>query len=287
MIFTTAPAKVNLFLAVLGKRPDGYHEIDTLFEKISIFDNITVDITPGNTVINCSDPSIPVDGDSLLGRTIREFKDKTGKKTNFNVNVEKNIPVSAGLGGGSSDAAALLRALNNICGNPLQETDLLAIARQLGADVPFFIKNYAFARGSGRGDIIEEVKASYRLSHIVIKPPYGISTREVYGKVSSFDLTNKMTVDRMMTAFSSGENINSIVKNLRNDLQTIVLRDFPDLEKIFSELKKAGALGVLLSGSGPSVFGIFQEDKITQAERKIRGIFLPEDNWQVFVAKTC
>ena len=285
MVFT-APAKLNLYLKVKERRDDGYHEIETLFEKISIFDKIFVEPSQKRTTISCNNPCVPTASESLLGQTVRAFKKKSGKDLYFRISLEKNIPIGAGLGGGSSDAAALLKGLNRITGSPLDERTMLEISRQLGADVPFFIGDFSFGLGKGRGDIVQRVKTSLDLWHILVNPPFEVLTKEVYGKVSDFGLTKKNGLDRMFTAFVRDNNINSLVKNLCNDLQAIVLRNFPVLEEVFSELRNSGAKGVLLTGSGPTVFGIFDREKIIRAAERMRKIFPVEKNWQIFIAQT-
>ncbi|MEA3489449.1 MAG: 4-(cytidine 5'-diphospho)-2-C-methyl-D-erythritol kinase [Candidatus Omnitrophota bacterium] len=285
-MIVTAPAKINLYLKILRQRDDGYHEIETLFERISIFDRISIETTREGTVITCDDPGVPAGENSLLGKTVRAFVETAGKDLNFSVSLEKNIPVGAGLGGGSSDAAALLKGLNEISGFPLGEDDLLDISRSLGADVPFFFSDCSFGVGKGRGDIIEKLDVSASMWHVLVIPPFQVLTKDVYERITALDLTKDRDVDKMFTAFLYKNNINSLAEILRNDLQAIVLRDFPVLEKIFSELCKAGSKGVLVSGSGPTVFGIFERDEVEKAAGKMRRVFPPGENWRVCVAQT-
>ena len=265
---------------------DGYHEIETLFERISIFDRIAIEPAKEKTAITCTDPRVPVDENSLMGQTVKAFNERHGKDLHFRISLEKNIPVSAGLGGGSSDAAALLKGLNRIAGEPLDDGALLSMARALGADVPFFLNDCSFGYGSGRGDIIQKVETPMDIGHVLISPPFEVSTKKVYDRVSAFDLTKNTGVDKMFSAFLSENDINGLAENLRNDLQTIVLRDFPVLEKVFFELRKAGAKGTLLSGSGPTVFGIFELDRVMEAGERIRQFFSAEKDWRVYVART-
>ena len=285
MVFT-APAKINLYLEVIGKMDDGYHEIDTLFERISILDRIEIEPSrDGRTVIRCGDSRVPTGEDSLLDRTIKFFREASGKTEDFNVSLEKNIPVSAGMGGGSSDAATLLKGLNEMTGFPLEEDELLGIGRRLGADVPFFLAGCSFARGTGRGDIVKELGKRQDLWHVVVNPPFEVATKDIYNKTSAFTLTKDRGVDKMISAFLSGNNIKGIAENLRNDLQGIVLREFPSLEQVFSELRGTGAEGVLLSGSGPTVFGIFTREQAEKAAETVQRVFSGE-GWRVYVAQT-
>jgi 4-diphosphocytidyl-2-C-methyl-D-erythritol kinase len=283
----TAPAKINLYLEVLKKREDGFHQIETLFERISIKDKLSIEEVSGETVVECQDPGVPTGEDSLLFRAIKLFTGKSQSTSNFRVRVEKNIPIGAGLGGGSSDAATVLMALNEISGFPLEKEDLLEMARKLGSDVPFFIENASFAIGTERGDVIRSLESEAKLWHVIINPPFELKTSSVYEKVPALGLTKPGGVDRMFSAFLKDNNTNKIAENLHNDLQTIVLRDFPSLGKVFTHLEEEGAQGVLLSGSGPTVFGLFTEEKAPQAAENLRKIFTERDAWRIYIAHTC
>jgi len=282
-----APAKINLYLEVLKKREDGFHQIETLFERISIKDKLSIEEVSRETVVECQDPGVPTGEDSLLFRSIKLFTEKSQSTSKFRVSVEKNIPIGAGLGGGSTDAATVLMGLNEISGFPLEKEDLLEMARRLGSDVPFFIENSSFAIGTERGDVIRSLESEVKLWHVIINPPFELKTSSVYEKVPAFGLTKPGGVDRMFSAFLRENNINKISENLHNDLQTIVLRDFPSLGKVFTHLKEEGAQGVLLSGSGPTVFGLFSEEKAPQAAEKLRKIFTERDAWRIYIAHTC
>ena len=282
----TAPAKINLYLNVITKRDDGYHEIDTLFEKISICDTLVVELVAEKTNIVCDNPEVPTDPDSLLNRVIDLFNEKTGGTYKFTVNVKKRIPISAGMGGGSTDAAALLKAINKLTGFPLQMEDLLEISRKLGADVPFFLYESSFAYGARRGDVVRCVETTIDLTHIIVKPPFKVSTKSVYERVSRFDLTKNRGVDKMFSTFLRKKDVHGIAENLHNDLQRITLEEFPVLEKVFSELRKAGAKGTLMAGSGPTVFGIFDKKDTIQAKKGLESLFSKEEGWKVLVANT-
>ncbi len=282
----TAPAKINLCLKVICRREDGYHDIETIFERVSIFDTISIEPTGKSTCITCDDPAVPTDGQSLMGRAVSVFKARSVLQEHFSIDVKKNIPVSAGLGGGSSDVAAILSGLNRISGAALSQDELIAVGRGLGADIPFFLSGASFACGSGRGDIIHPIRSEAKLWHVMVKPPFGVATKDVYRKLSAFNLTKEGSVDRMFTAFLSKNDVNGIAENLCNDLQIIVLRDFPVLEQVFSALGKAGAKGVLLSGSGSTVFGLFDQERAEKTAEKLRSAFKPEKGWKVFAAST-
>jgi len=282
MLNINAPAKLNLYLKVLSKRSDGYHEIKTLFERIDLCDTITVKLTDKNHVIRCNDPRVPTDKQGLIGRTVARFVEAAGYGSYFDINISKKIPVAAGLGGGSSDAAAVLKGLNEITEKPLKKEKLIEIGRELGADLPFFINDYSFAYGKGRGDEIERGETSIEIAHILVNPPFEIHTGDIYSKVSAFSLTNTKGIDKMFNAFLKENDINAIAENICNDLQPIVLQEFSLLQKVFVELKKAGAKGTLLSGSGPAIFGIFDKDVIKKAKKYLKTVFPLKEQWEVY-----
>ncbi|MBF0216163.1 MAG: 4-(cytidine 5'-diphospho)-2-C-methyl-D-erythritol kinase [Candidatus Omnitrophica bacterium] len=280
-----APAKVNLYLKVLAKRPDGYHDIETVFEKISLFDIVSVEATSKKTVITSNDPNIPVDNSSIMMRAASLFRDRAGNGKNFKVHLEKNIPVSAGLGGGSSDTATLLKAMNELSGSPLDTNTLNEMGGSLGADIPFFLHNHSFAYGTGKGDIISGMESMVKIWHVLINPPISVSTKEVYSLVNPLGLTNHNGVGRMFGDFLSGRDTWDIAKNLHNDLQHITLGIFPVLGETLRELMTQGAQGAIMSGSGPTVFGIFEEKEAFSAKERLREKF-PDRNWKIEVVTT-
>ncbi|MFH1837347.1 MAG: 4-(cytidine 5'-diphospho)-2-C-methyl-D-erythritol kinase [Candidatus Omnitrophota bacterium] len=285
MLTIDAPAKLNLYLKILSKREDGYHEIKTLFEKIDLCDTVTVDIGLENS-IRCDLPKVPTGKESLIGKCVRRFSETAKIKERFNIGINKKIPIAAGLGGGSSDAAAVLKGLNEITQEPLTIEQLIEIGKELGADIPFFLTEYSFGFGKGKGERIEKGETEVEMAHILLNPPYEVCTADIYSKVSAFNLTNTEGIDRMFNTFLKENDITSIAENICNDLQTIVLQEIPPLEKAFKELIRAGAKGVLLSGSGPTVFGIFEKSGVKRAKEQLEKIFTPKDKWRIFEAHT-
>ena len=282
----TAPAKVNLFLEIISKRDDGYHELGTIFEKVSLVDIISIELSEREYIITCDDPRVPVDENSLLGKTVSEFNKASGTENNFLIHVEKRIPIGAGLGGGSSDAGSLLRGMNKITGNLLSVETLREIAGKLGADVPLFVEDCSFASGRGRGDIVKSLPVETDLWHVLVNPPFEVSTKEIFGKVPPLALTKKKRLDTILPAFLGNMAYEDIVNNLHNDLQDITIRSFPEIRKVFDQLQEQGARGVLLSGSGPTVFGIFSREDAEKAGEKLSDIFGEQDGWSIFVVNT-
>lgn len=286
-MIVNAPGKVNLCLKVIGKREDGYHDIETIFERISLCDELEITLAENKTTIDCNNKEIPIDQNSLLGKTVSRFKEKINNPNIFyNIKLHKKIPVAAGLGGGSSDAASLLKGLNTLSTEKLTDKELIEIGSELGADIPFFLSENRFAYGTGRGDIIQSIKTEAKLWHILVKPEFGVQTKEVYGKTSGLSLTKGNGVDKMRVAFLSGKYMENLQDNCCNDLQYIVLQEFPIIGEIISVLMKNGAKTALLSGSGPTVFGIFDKVNIDEAEINIRQCFKVKKNWEIYVAST-
>jgi len=285
MVFI-APAKVNLYLKVIRRRDDGYHEIETVFERISLFDRLNIRPSENGPSIACSDPAVPTGPDSLMGKTLSAFSELSGKQPAFDIYLEKKIPIGAGLGGGSSDSAALLLALNEMSGGPLSREQLKELGAGLGSDVPFFLEDCSIGIGTGRGEQVKRVEIKPELWHILVTPPFEVLSKDVYSRVSAFGLTKDRGVDRMVTAFSGPEEAKDIASDLRNDLQAIVLRDYPVLGRVISELLGAGAMGALVSGSGPTVFGVFDRENAQKAAAILEKVFPAEENWRVCVART-
>jgi 4-diphosphocytidyl-2-C-methyl-D-erythritol kinase len=249
-----APAKINIYLRVIRKRPDRYHELRTIMVPVSFADEITLEGAPSAITLiaqgcGCSTK------DNLAYRAARLFLEKTGIPGGVSIEIEKRIPVGTGLGGGSSDAAIVLLAMNELFGAGLSEDQLVLLARELGADCPFFIYRKAMLMGS-RGDIpIQEAKLESR-TYLLVIPPFGISTAEVFSRFT-FPLTpeeDRITIDTIDS--------NGIMPEhwVFNDLEAVVFGIHPELTGIKVELIKAGALKAGMSGSGSAVFGIFESD---------------------------
>lgn len=249
-----SPAKVNLFLKVLSKRPDGYHEIFSLMQPVSLFDEVFIDIRNGEGIeVACSGEfSVPGGRDNLAYRAAELFLEYTGIKKAIAIKIVKNIPSGAGLGGGSSNAATTLLALDSLLKTGLKEEELLELSAKIGSDVPFFIlKGPAFA--SGRGERLKKA-ALRRLSYIIIKPDFPVSTAWAY---SNLDLTKKPEDNNLTYSDEALSDMGRLKKFLVNDLEAVTVKRHPEISAIKKKLIDAGAVGSLMSGSGSAVFGIF------------------------------
>ncbi len=275
MIAKASPAKVNLTLRVLGKRADGYHDILSLMQRISLCDEMLFSPTACGIVVRCPDSSLPEDGGNIAYRAAAAFLSRTETPSGVEITIRKKIPVAAGLGGGSSNAATTLMALNEIAGNPLTRKELMTMGAGLGADVPFFIFG-APAWASGVGDHLIEAAPLPPLWFVLVNPGFPVSTKMVYENLT-LGLTNQ-AISYSIPRFSTLE---ELIGGLTNDLEKVTLRRHPVLDHIKTLLFENGARGALMSGSGPTVFGIFPDaESALQAEKNLG----QGNRWSVFGA---
>jgi len=263
---TRAFAKVNLSLGVGPARADGYHQVRTVLQAIDLHDTLTLVARPGPFTIRCSDERIPTDSRNLIWKAAYELSRAIGRSTvdGIDVRLHKRIPSEAGLGGGSSDAAAALRALAVLWKTPAESVNLPSVARLVGSDVPFFLVGGA-AYGSGRGDDLLPL-ADVRPFHVVIaKPEFGVSTAAAYGW---FDEDGGLQdAPRTLAAWPEA------ALSVRNDLEPPVARRHPRVAELVGQLEQAGALAAAMSGSGSAVFGLF--DSSARAARAARHLASP------------
>ena len=254
VISLKAPAKVNLFLEILGKRDDGYHEIETIMQEIDLADSLQFEETQEGVTLECNDKNIPANQDNLVCKAANLILEECGIKKGVLINLEKNIPVGAGLGGGSSDAATTLKALNSLWKVGLNNEELMEFAAKLGSDIPFFI-NGKTALCRGRGELITPVEVRNRMDYIILFPRVHISTETIY-KNLKIDLTKKRKdVSFFLDALKYSEAA-SISKLLFNRLEEIIFATYPDLLQVKSTLESFGFCGLSISGSGSAFFGL-------------------------------
>ena len=250
-----APAKVNLFLKVLSKRPDGYHNIVSLVDLIALYDVVHIEEIDGDVIIVRDDKGLLSDGEgNTLYRAAKLLKETCSIHKGVRIDVEKMIPIGSGLGGPSSDAATVLKGLSKIWNLSLTDMELMGIGKRIGDDVPLFLYGKPCIM-EGIGDIITPVDLPV-LYYIIVYPGVIVQTKEVYG-ILRIVLTNKENDIKLMGNFKS---IDGIVNSLENDLEQIGISICPEIKTIKDKMMEAGASGVLMSGSGSSVFGIFQND---------------------------
>ena len=253
-----APAKVNLYLRITGRRHDGYHLLDSLMVPISLGDEVEisrVDGAPGSLALAADDPDLPLGEDNTVRQAVRAFRERTGRLEPVAVNIRKRIPIGAGLGGGSTDAAAALRGMNDLLGAGLSVEDLLALGLSVGADVPFFIRGES-ARARGIGEELSAVGPLPRLWMVVLFPNLAVSTAWVYRNFRS-KLTKPSNNNNLVRKLDTPH---EVVEVLVNDLETVTMGRYPRIARLKDRLNESGAIGSLMSGSGSAVFGVFADE---------------------------
>ena len=270
-----SPAKVNLRLEILKRREDGYHELRTILQKISLHDTLHFFLKKEKGVsITTDHPKLPVGKDNLVFRAAQSVLKVSGYKGGIHIEIEKRIPLGAGLGGGSSNAATALKALNQLLKMDLSKRELMGMGLEIGADVPFFFLEGA-AIGLGIGERLKKIKLPI-LYFVLIYPNYEVSTRWAY---ENFVLTNQRIHFNLHKFLRTPEGISRI---LLNHLEEVVSEKYPQIDIMKKILFSAGALGTLMTGSGPTVFGLFPEGKSAAgAYEKIRKL-VGRKGWVVF-----
>lgn len=271
-----SPAKVNLFLRVLSRRSDGYHEIASLFQAIDLFDHLDIDLAEHDQ-FTCSDHRLPTDGSNLVLKAVAIFRQKTSLQAPVRIHLAKHIPAEAGLGGGSGNAATTLWALNELLGMPATLEQLKAWSAEIGSDIPFFFSQ-GTAYCAGRGEIVQELKPMPSQSLIIVKPPYGLSTPSVY---KALDISNvsRMTPEDLLKSFEKGQS------HYVNDLEAPAFALKPELFALKKELCEQYE-HVLLAGSGTSLC-CFGNEKITYKQdsffsKSARFVTRSQDRWYAF-----
>ncbi len=282
-------AKINWSLRVFGKRPDGYHEVQTVLQTISLHDDIHFEATDdGEITLDRDDTSVPTGEQNLIVRAAAALKQVSKFAGGARIRLEKRIPAKAGLGGGSSNAAITLLALTRLWDLPISREDLVEIARKLGADVGFFLAGgRALATGIGADVSALSETESEKKYLIVITPKVGVSTAEAYAALNSAALTTPAADPILSSSRDEAKNVDSRLwtpqDSLRNDFESVIFDIEPEIGRARETLIQAGAAGALLAGSGSSVFGIFSSRD--DQERALREIKL-ESGWRVFACDT-
>lgn len=254
IVIRQAPAKVNLGLAVHRRRPDGYHDISTIFLKISLADTLRFEDMPREIVVHCDHPEVPSDARNLVYQAAAALQPLAPGR-GVRLHLQKAIPVAAGLGGGSSDAAATLLGLNALWELRLTPAVLLPYARRLGADVPFFLLPTVAALGQGRGDELAPIACAPRLFLVLVRPRVAVSTAWVYRQLT-FELTQRVNHTNILKQCLEAGDIARLGAAFFNDLEAVVLPHFPVVQDVRHALMQPGVHGVCMSGSGPTVYAL-------------------------------
>lgn len=269
MLYVKAPAKINLTLDVLHKRPDNYHEIEMIMTTVDLADRIGLKATESGIHIESADRFVPNDSRNLAYQAAKLLKDTFHIKSGVIISLEKQIPVAAGLAGGSSDAAATLKGLNQLWQLNLSLDELAELGAKIGSDVSFCVYG-GTALAKGRGEIIQELPAPPNCWVILAKPTIGVSTADVYGAFDVAKAEHPNTAE-MVHALKAGD-YQAMCNNLGNALESVTLQMHPEVAQIKEQMKKFGADAVLMSGSGPTVFGLVQQEaRIPRIYNGLRG----------------
>jgi 4-diphosphocytidyl-2-C-methyl-D-erythritol kinase len=276
-------AKINLGLRVHGRRPDGYHEISTVFQAVSLRDTLSFQVTnDGKLSLVCTDSAIPTDETNLVLRAARALRERFGVTQGARVELEKVIPAGGGLGGGSSDAAVTLAALATLWGVETDAVELGEMGARLGADVPFFLTG-GTALGTGTGTDIRPLQDATKMHLLIVAPGVHVSTAEAYGALGAPALTKVEPLVNLSVSRTEADFPDSLCGVWSNDFEAVVVRLYPEIGRARERLVESGAGRVMLSGSGSSVFGVFEsEGEAARAREALKA----EDGWQVFACET-
>lgn len=261
-VVISAPAKINLFLKVLGRRPDGYHDIFSWFQALDLADTLEIEETSAPEIeISADKTDLPTGPDNLIHKAIKLLREKCRIRSGFRVILTKRIPIAAGLGGGSSDAAASMKAINHLLNLGLARPEMAAMGLQIGSDIPFF-----FSRGqaevTGRGENVKDLQLATDYDVVLVTPPFGISAAEGYRGVN-LDLTDSVQ-DISLSRCRQVDGLIHAISGMANDLERGLCYSYPVLEEIKRELAKTGADVVRLSGSGPTLFALYRDRNRTR-----------------------
>ena len=275
-------AKINLFFYITGKREDGYHNIFSLMCKIDVYDEILINFKSDKLKVSCTDKEVGDDKKNIVYKAIEVFSESIKKKILCDVKIKKNIPVGAGLGGGSSNAGTTLLALNKYYGDFFSKEKLMEIGKKIGADVPFFIFGKP-AIAEGIGEKLKVCKNLYPYKVVLAYPNINISTKTIYEKIN-LELTNNKKIFKQYSFAKNGFPNDFLKKNLiklmTNDFEPLVFKMHPKIKRLKKYFLENGADASLMSGSGSSVFAIFEDSKI--AEKSFLNL---KSNYKVFLTK--
>jgi len=255
-----ARAKINFTLDVLWKRPDGYHEVEMIMQTLSLKDHLTLELLSKRHIeLTCDSVYVPCDERNLAWKAAKIMLDEFAPDSGVKINLRKNIPIAAGLAGGSADAAAVIVGLNELLGLKISKQKLQDIGKKLGADIPFCIQG-GTALAQGIGEKLTVLKPAPQMNILLYKPHFGVSTREVYNRLDVKNIKQRPATWTMVKTIEE-QNVEGIAEGLCNVLETVTFDLYPELSKVKQQFKECGALGSLMSGSGPTIYGIFESER--------------------------
>ncbi len=269
MISLNAHAKINLSLDVLGRREDGYHTLQMIMQTIQLHDTISIHEIPAGVEIKCEAPFVPNNSSNIAYKAAEAMLNKFNINSGVRIEVNKNIPVAAGLAGGSTDAAAVLKGINSLFDLGIEQSELMELGKTIGADVPYCIMG-GTALAEGIGEKLTPLAAAGNIPLVLVKPRIGVSTAWVYKNLNLSRVIQRPDTGRLISALETGD-IKTVAADMRNVLESVTTEKYKVIELIKKDLLKLGALGSMMSGSGPTVFGIFENvQKAEHAFNKLK-----------------
>lgn len=281
MLSLNAYAKINLCLDVVERLENGYHQVRMIMQTVGIYDTLSFERTTGEIKITSDAGEIPLGEDNLIYKAASLMRERFQIAGGVSVHLEKRIPVAAGMAGGSTDAACTMKAMNLLYDLGLSEEELCTLGVKIGADVPYCILG-GTALSEGIGEVLTKLPPMPECVLLVAKPEIGVSTKEVYERIDRHEITDHPDVDGMQRAIAEND-LDGVVRRLANVLATVTEEMHPVVQKIREVMLSQGALGSLMSGSGPSTFGIFEKEEMARAAgEQIRELGLAK---QIYVTK--
>lgn len=257
---SVANGKINLSLDITGIRPDGYHEVAMVMHTVPLFDIVTVEVSDGEGItLEVSDKTLPTDNKNIAYRAAEKYLEKSGEKARIYIRIKKNIPVGAGMAGGSTNAAAVLKCMNKAFDEKLTEDELMEIGLSLGADVPFCIKG-GCALAEGIGEALTEIPSLKGKKLLVAKPNFSVSTRDIYLEYDRRDIKKRPDTKAVIEAVKNND-ILALKENTHNVLEEVTKALHPEIGEIEEIMYSHNADLSMMTGSGPTVFGFFQSDE--------------------------
>lgn len=274
-----AYGKINLALDVVGKREDGYHLLRMIMQTVNIYDELTFKQGAKGIRITTNKGSVPADESNLVYKAVKLFSDTYGIEVGLDIHIEKNIPVAAGMAGGSADAAAALRAMRELYKSDVTDKELMDLGVKIGADVPYCVIG-GTALCEGIGELITPLSTFRNRLVVIVKPKFDVSTVDTYKKFRLDEVTEHPNVDALMYAMSKGD-LRFVAQNMGNLLELVTVKEHKEIDEIKSFMVSCGALGSMMSGSGPTVFGLFENVEaaiscVEKLKEKYDEVFLTE-----------
>lgn len=275
-----AHAKINLTLDVVGKRPDGYHDVEMIMQSVGLWDEIILRETDRGIELDSNLKNLPRGSRNIAWRAVELIRTEFGISRGVNIFIRKNIPIAAGLGGGSADCAGVLLGLNRLWNLNIDDEALRLLGKSLGADVPFCLTG-GTALAQGIGEILTPIASRADIWLVIIRPNIWVSTKEIYGRLDLNSIGKRPDNEAMIKHLGAGR-ITGIAENLVNVLEGVTIPMHPQIARIKSQLMEQGALGSLMSGTGPTVYGVFKDQSSAHKAARV----LKKEYRHTFALKT-